>query len=117
MQGMAESSNSRYEVSSGRRSKIRNHRVELQCSLGRVLDISATGMRVSCRRVPKEKWIKILLNTTVDPLPVRARVAWTKRMGFRKHEVGLHFVEPSPEIVKLVRSCSTLDDKVCWDSQ
>ncbi len=106
MQEMAESSNHRYVVSAERRSKIRNHESELQCSLGQVMDISSTGMRVTCRRIPKEKWVKFLLHTKADPLLVHAEVVWTKRMGFRKHEVGLHFINPSLELVNLIRCCS-----------
>ncbi len=115
MPEMAESSNTRYEVSAERRSKIRNHQVELHCSLGPVLDITSLGMRVMCRRVPKENWIKFDLNTKVDPVPVRAKVVWAKRLGFRKHEIGLHFIEPSPELGSLIRCCSTLYGKVCWN--
>ena len=114
MQEMTESSNHRYEVSAERRSQIRIPQVELQCSLGRVLDITSAGMRVVCRRTPRQKWIKFDLNTTVDPLPVRAKVVWAKRLGFRKHELGLHFIQPSPELGDLIRCCSRLDGKVCW---
>ncbi len=113
MQEMAKSSNPRHEVSAERRGQIRIPQVELQCSLGRVLDITSAGMRVMCRRTPKENWIKFDLNTTVDPLPVQAKVVWAKRLGFRKHEVGLHFILPSPELGNLIRCCSRLEGKVC----
>jgi len=108
MQGMSESSNDHHLLSAERRSKIRNHQVELQCSLGQVMDISSTGMRVTCRRVPKEKWLFLDLDTTGDPLPVQAKVIWAKRLGFRKHEVGLQFTETSPELDKLISSCFTI---------
>ncbi len=96
-----------------RRAQIRVPQSELHCSLGPVLDITSAGMRVMCRRTPKENWIKFDLNTTVEPLPVRAKVVWAKRLGFRKHEVGLRFIQPSPELSSLIRCCSTLDGKVC----
>lgn len=113
-QGTSERSNHRHAVSAERRSKTRNVEVELQCSLGQVLDISSTGMRVACRRVPKEKWVKFVLNAEVDPLPVHAKVVWAKRLGFRKHEVGLLFINPSPELDKLISSCLTIDGRSCW---
>ena len=94
-----------------RRSKIRIAQTELHCSLGRVMDISSTGMRVTCRRVPKEKWVSVDLNTTVDPVPVQVEVVWARRLGFRKYEVGLQFMEPSSELDELVSCCSTLDGK------
>ena len=111
MQESAESSNRRCEMTSERRSERRIDQVELHCSLGRVLDITSAGMRVMCRRVPKETRIRIDLNTTVNPLPVRVEVVWAKRLGFRKHEVGLHFLEPSPELDEFVRCCCTLEDE------
>ncbi|MCH8259691.1 MAG: PilZ domain-containing protein [Planctomycetes bacterium] len=77
-----------------------------------MLDITSAGMRVICRRIPKNE-VEFDLNTAVDPLPVQAKVVWTKRLGFRKHEVGLHFIQSSPELDNLIRCCSTLDGKVC----
>ena len=94
-----------------RRSKIRIPQSELHCTLGQVMDISSTGMRVTCRRMPKEV-VEFELNTDVDPMPVRAKVAWAKKMGFRKYEVGLHFIDRSPQLDKLISSCTTLDGKV-----
>ncbi len=97
-----------------RRSKIRIRQTELHCSLGKVVDISSTGLRVVCRRIPKDE-VTFELNTTVDPLTVQTKVVWVKRLGFRKHEIGLHFVESSPELDNLIRCCSTLDGKVCMN--
>ena len=112
MQDTAKSSNPGGEMSDDRRSHIRVPQSELHCSLGPVLDITSAGMRVICRRIPKDE-VEFNLNTTVDPLPVQAKVVWAKRLGFRKHEVGLHFIQSSPELDNLIRCCSTLDGKVC----
>ena len=112
MQEMAESSDRRFKESSDRRSERRIPQVELQCDLGQVLDITSTGLRVLCKRVPKDKWVKFDLNSTVDPIPVQAKIVWTKHVRFRRHEIGLRFVEPSSEIDKLVQRCSRLDGKV-----
>ena len=67
-------------------------------------------MRVMSRRIPKNE-VKFDLNTTVDPLPVRARVVWAKPVRFRQHEVGLNFLQPSPELDTLIRCCSRVDGK------
>ena len=111
MQEMTQSSNHRYEVSAERRSQIRIPQSELHGSLGAVLDIASPRMRVMSRWVLKNE-VKFDLNTTVDPLPVRARVVWAKRVGFRQHEVGLNFLQPSPKLDTLIRCCSTVDGKV-----
>lgn len=92
-----------------RRSHIRIPQSELHCCLGKVQDISRAGVRVSCRRSPKGA-VAFELNTTVDPLPVQAEVVWSKRLGFRKHDVGLRFIQPSLELAELVRCCTTFGD-------
>ena len=117
MQEMSDYSNRRCEATVDRRSARRIDQFELQCSLGRVLDITSAGMRVICRRIPKKKPIKFDLNTTVDPVPVQVEVVWAKWLGPRKYEVGLRFVEPSPELGRLIRCCSTLDGKSFYISQ
>ncbi len=101
-------------VSDERRSHIRIPQSELHCSLGRVQDISRAGARVSCRRSPKGS-VAFQMNTTVDPLPTQAEVVWSKRLGFRKHEVGLRFMQPSLELAELVRCCATFGDSADWD--
>ena len=102
-------------VSEERRSHIRIPQAELHCSLGRVQDLSRMGLRVSCRRMPKDA-VAFELNTTVDPLAVQAEVVWSKRLGFRKHEVGMRFVEPDSGLAKLVSCCSTFGDDTGWES-
>ncbi len=95
-----------------RRDAIRIAQNELESSFGRVLDISVSGMRVVCRHVPKDEQVEFQLNTTVDPITVIGKIVWTQRLGFRKHEVGLHFINASKELINLVHRCSTLDGRV-----
>lgn len=85
---------------------------ELESSLGQVLDISVSGMRVVCRHVPKDEQVDFQLNTTVDPITVTGKIVWTQRLGFRKHEIGLSFINASKDLISLVHRCSTLDGRV-----
>jgi len=101
-------------VSDERRSHIRIPQAELHCSLGRVQDISRGGIRVSCRRSPSGA-VAFQINTTVDPLLMQAEVVWSKRLGFRKHEIGMRFIEPSVELAELVRCCATFNDSADLD--
>lgn len=95
-----------------RREAIRVAQNELESSFGQVLDISVSGIRVVCRHVPKDEQVEFQLNTTVDPITVTGKVVWTQRLGFRKHEIGLHFINASKELIELVHRCSTLDGRV-----
>lgn len=110
MQQAAKASN-RSKVSNERCSQLLVPKRELPGSLAPVLDIASARMRVMSRRISKDE-VKFDLNTTVDPWPARAKVVWAKRVGFRQHEVGLNFLQPSPKLDTLIRCCSTVDGKV-----
>jgi len=95
-----------------RREEIRVAQNELESSLGQVLDISVSGMRVICRHIPKNEQFDFQLNTSVDPITVTGKIVWQQRLGFRKHEIGLSFINASKELISLVHLCSTLDGRV-----
>jgi hypothetical protein len=73
---------------------------EVSCSLGAVLDLSAGGMRVAS---PKSKWFPLGDEVTVTlfgnstSLLIRARIAWSRKTGWRTGEIGLMFLDMSPE--------------------
>jgi len=72
----------------------------LQCGLGEVMDISASGMRVRhCgRRIVKEgKVLNLLLKALDRTLPVTVKVVWVKRQGFMRYSFGVEFVDMTPE--------------------
>lgn len=72
-------------------------------TVGKVLDISASGMRVRCRTRPPEPGTQV--RTTIAGPNCRteseARVVWVKKLGWLHFEMGLEFVSPSAE----VRAC------------
>jgi len=64
----------------------------LECSLGPVLDLSASGMRV----IAKKPWageIKVRISATGFDVTVGATVMWSRRLGFRAYEMGLTFTD------------------------
>ncbi len=69
----------------------------LRCNLGKVVDLSATGLRVVCGRRRKGT-LKVRLNTSRRLVILYARVAWSKRIGLFRHECGLEFLEVTPEL-------------------
>jgi hypothetical protein len=78
----------------------------VECSLGRILDISRGGARVlSKKRVNGVGLIRIKM--TGGLLLVQSRVAWCRRLGFRKYEVGLEFQGVTEEISEILAQLAT----------
>lgn len=73
----------------------------VKCGLGDVLDASAAGLRVRCRRHPVIDVGEIVL-LTIDvpgaPFQARVKVVWIKRRMFRRTELGVQFVDITPTV-------------------
>lgn len=68
---------------------------DLRSSLGEVVDLSATGMRVRVSGKPPQADVVAIPVTLVhheETLTLMARVAWVQKDGWFKHAVGLEFV-------------------------
>jgi hypothetical protein len=75
-------------------------------SIGAVLDLSAGGMRVlSTRSREGEAEIEILAGE--HAMSIRGRVAWSRRVGFRKHLVGIAFIDVDAEIARRLARISS----------
>ena len=68
----------------------------LGCDLGRVMDLSGGGMRIRCPR-RLSGLVDVQLWTVKRRGPVHAKIAWARRIGFRKYELGLEFRDVTPE--------------------
>ena len=73
----------------------------LRSRLGPVMDLSITGMSVLCtssyERIIGEKstiWICMHRGEKFD---FRVQVRWSRKLGFRRHKVGLSFVDLTPQ--------------------
>ncbi len=62
-------------------------------NLGPVLDLSAGGVRILSTKPPNRGQLDVQLSGLDSSVKVRAKVAWCRRLGFRRHEIGLTFVE------------------------
>jgi hypothetical protein len=80
-----------------RRQYGRRYQDSLYSDLGPVLDLSAGGMRVLAARVPRKAVFKVTLMGLETTVTLKARVAWSRRRGFGKRELGLEFVEMDAE--------------------
>jgi len=69
---------------------------ELECCLGKVVDLSASGLRVDGRgrqMVDTGQALDLSLHYPDGEIRVRCRVAHVTRTGFRKHVIGLEFLD------------------------
>lgn len=87
------------------RSELRRHgRVRTQgveCSIGEVLDLSASGMRVRTKfKLPDVHDVFVVTLFTMDgPLALLTKVRWTKKLGVLgwTREAGLEFFDVGPK--------------------
>ena len=82
------------------RGRMRCNNVET--NLGPVLDFSATGIRILAKRevvheVEGEP-IEIELTSAFEPVVVKVMVRWSRKLGWRRFEAGLEFVDVSDEV-------------------
>ncbi len=91
-----------------RRNRGRLPQESLESDLGPVLDLSGGGMRVATRKAQKKgEELTVVLKEGSSRVALRARVAWVKKAGMFKHEIGLEFLNLSPELVReLTRICT-----------
>lgn len=80
-----------------RRKSGRLNQETVACNLGSVINLSAGGMGLLSRR-RLNGTLSIELWDTHRGLRLRGKVAWCRRIGFRKHEVGVKFLNITPDI-------------------
>ena len=68
----------------------------LETNFGPVLDLSLSGVRIRCAKPPIGE-VDLELVGSGEWVPLRAEVVWVNKIGFRKHEAGLRFLDVTPE--------------------
>ena len=83
----------------------------LRCGLGKVVDLSASGMRVLSKGAPfldVGKTVKTDLVFGGQKLSVKAQLNWVNKEGFRKYHMGFEFLDVTPQtrrgLVDMARS-------------
>ncbi len=84
-----------------------------RCTLGEIINVSPTGVRVGFKgarsAIPKENALFSMEMQTPDGLvTVPARIVWVKRTGFRKFDIGIEFGETDPATVAKLRQLATM---------
>jgi hypothetical protein len=83
---------------------------DTESSLGCVVDLSKSGMRVRSKKAwkPSAKPMRVRVTLGEDSVAVVCRVAWCKRLSLWKHEVGIEFGDLShEEITTITRMART----------
>lgn len=73
----------------------------LKCNLGTVLDFSAGGMRVLCRKLPPTR-TEVQIGGYELPGRLIGLLVWSKRVGLFKYEVGIQFDKLTPEMSSML---------------
>ncbi len=90
----------------GRRVPGRLPQHMLACDLGPVLDLSTGGMRLLSTRHLSGHVVARLRGDQHD-LKIPCQVAWIKKLGFRRYEVGLTFLDLEDGVTSLLARIAT----------
>ncbi|HED54786.1 MAG TPA: PilZ domain-containing protein [Phycisphaerales bacterium] len=90
----------------------RLHVQKTPCSIGTVIDLSCSGMRVSTKfkMKPSDEMIGLRLEGLDGPMLLPCKVVWVRRSGFRRWTVGVEFAAMTQDqrkaLSELARSVS-----------
>lgn len=92
---------------SDRRTPARLPQEDLVSDLGPILDLSIGGMRVLCKR-RLEGSLKVRLWAFQFYMNLDGQVVWTKHLGFRRHEIGVQFLNIDDDTAKILSRISAI---------
>jgi hypothetical protein len=88
---LAYSAAAKVEPGQDRRTRGRVRQQGVMSNVGVVIDLSGGGVRIlSTHALEGELDLSITCDT--DSVSMKAQVVWSKRVGFRRHVVGLRFL-------------------------
>ncbi len=93
-----------------RRADPRHATESVTCLLGELLDISSSGMRVRCQGKPPFAVggvSTVKLSFQGGHLHVTVQERWRRRSGWRAYQLGLKFVNTSPNVMAAIDSLVT----------
>ena len=74
----------------------------LKCNLGEVLNFSKSGMRLRRKRIPTRSNVFVKISDGERSVKVNADIVWVRKIGYRSYDLGLQFIDPSREQMKLI---------------
>lgn len=70
-------------------------------SHGRPLNLSSVGIRIRHKGRPRidiDDTLELTIKTDDDSVQISGRVVWIMKIGFRRHDMGLEFVDVSGDV-------------------
>ncbi len=92
-----------------RRRDARIRQRSLHSSIGPVIDLSRSGIRVLGTKRLRGAVEVVVFNRAGPHLHLRARVVWSRRLGFRNHLVGLEFYDLNENVARQLAKIGTID--------
>ena len=89
-----------------RRAHGRIDQPSLESDHGRVIDLSRGGMRIEASRRFKG-FRTVILDSEEGLLPIACRVAWNRKLGFRRFETGFEFIHPDQTLMTALARIAT----------
>ena len=102
VQGRSLVEESKHNKSYKRRQTGRLVNTELQCSLGEIQNISASGMEILCRDSAPYS-ASVLIGFDENHICVSIKRIWIKHLESQKRLIGYQFVDPPENILGLIR--------------
>lgn len=65
----------------------------LKCNLGDIVELGGGGLRIFSTKTQKKRVVSV----TFEDMNIKAEVMWSKKISARKHDVGLDFLDVTPE--------------------
>ena len=73
---------------------------DIECSVGRIINISAGGMVVVSRQAAHK--VDVTIGAKPDRMVIKAERVWAKRYGFTRRLVAYRFIDPPSNLLQLV---------------
>jgi len=77
------------------------------CNLGKILDLSASGIRLRSKR-PLVGEMVVEIKGDDQAIRVLGQVVWGRKLGFRAYEIGMKFVNIPAEAQALIQRVAAL---------
>ncbi|MAE62888.1 MAG: hypothetical protein CMJ18_01335 [Phycisphaeraceae bacterium] len=93
------------------RSRRRHERIKpgkfLSCPLGELMDVSVSGLRLSCTGKPPvepKQRLSLTINSQYQKISLEGQVVRVVRKGFRRYEISMRFVDMTPQKEQVVEN-------------
>ena len=73
------------------------------CNLGKVLDFSASGLRLATKHHLEGEQV-VVIKAYEQSILLHGKIVWERKLGFRKFQVGIEFMNVSPQDLAKMRS-------------